>query len=461
MFDIPFSSPPIFMIFPSQMSARFGLVFLACVLGGVPCLPAAETSRFNLSEKPTAPRFEITDKKWPSQIGEADLCLWHDDKLAALSLGVDDNFPGEINWWKEQAAIYDFKVTWFVITGRIVREGASNGGLWSQFEELEKLGHAVESHTVTHLHVTDPGWGTPEWSYEKAQTAKGTTMEAKRRAAILAGAVTLPKAAPSAEGEQPVEEAAPAKRPSKEELAAARLAAADKPAIDPVQGVDWEYAQSIVQIESNLPGKKVSALAYPGGKNTVYNDRNLAAKHFRVARAATGAPNMANQTDYISTNALSGWDFESTQGGNPHNILDPNRYRGRYYRGWVVLFAHGVSANPELFAKTFEFIKANREKLWVGLYTDVAKYGQERDTATLKVVSPGPEKITFLLTDEMDDSYFNFPLTVKVRIPNDWTDVNALQAEEPLATRILQHEGAAYALVQAVPDAGLVTLTAK
>lgn len=437
---------------------RLCLFFVLPVLGARLC--AGEINRFNLAEKPTKPRFEVTDKKWPSQVGEADLCLWQDDKLAALSLGVDDNFAGEIDWWKEQAALYDFKVTWYVITGRIKKEGRSHGGLWSQFEELEKLGHAVESHTVTHLHVAEPGWGTPEWSYEKAQAARGTSLQAKREAAILAGAVETPEVAPPPVAPASVE-APTSGRPSREELEAARLAAADKPATDLATGIDWEYAQSIAQIEAHIPGKKVSALAYPGGKNTVYNNRELAAKHFRVARGATGAPNKANQTDYISTNALSSWNFDSPQGGNPNNILDPNLYGGRYYRGWVILFAHGVSANPGLFAKTFEFIKANREKLWVGLYTDVAKYGQERDTATLKVISPGPEKITFQLTDEMDDRYFNFPLTVKVRIPNEWKSVEALQGDKPADAKIIQHEGAAYALVQSVPDAGLVTLTGK
>lgn len=239
------------------------------------------------------------------------------------------------------------------------------------------------------------------------------------------------------------------------------MAAADTPATDAIKGVDWEYAHSIKQIESNLAKKKVSALAYSGGKNSVYHDRTIAAKHFRVARGATGAPNMANQIDYMSTNALSSWDFDSSQGGNPRNILDPQRYKGRYYRGWIILFAHGVSANPGLFAKTFEFIKQNRDPLWVGLYADVAKYGQERDTATLKVESSGPDKIIFLLTDEMDDSYFNFPLTVKVRIPSVWKDVNATQGNKPVIAKVLEHEGAAYALVQAVPDAGSVTVTSK
>ncbi len=413
------------------------LLAVVCLGGTGPfSLVGAENQRFNLSEKPTKPRFELTDIQWPANVGEADICLWHDDRLAAVSLGVDDNFAGEIDWWKEQAKTYDLKVTWWVISGRILSEGRSYGGLWSQFQELENLGHAVESHTVTHLHIDDLDWGTASWNYAKARAAAAAAK------------------APAGDGEVDAS-AVPAMAVGEAEELADR-----SPEI--ARGVEWEYAESIAQINANIPGKKASALAYPGGKNTKYNDRNLAAKYFRVARGATGAPNMANQTDYISTNAMSGWDLgETTRGGNVYNILDRNLYRGRYYRGWLILFAHGVSANIPHFIKTFEFIKANRENLWVGLYTDVAKYGQERDTATLRVVSTGPDKITFLLTDEMDDGYFDHPLTIKVRIPEAWKEVQASQGERAVAARVLEHEGSAYALVQAVPDAGQVTLVGK
>ncbi|HSI86352.1 MAG: polysaccharide deacetylase family protein [Candidatus Methylacidiphilales bacterium] len=417
-------------------------------------LQAQEKNRFNLPETPTVPRFKVTDKVWPQKVGEADLCLWHDDKLAALSLGVDDNIAGEIDWWKEQAALYDVKVTWFVITGGVESNRAT--GYWKQFRELEALGHGVESHTVTHLHMADPGWGSNTWTYSKSRAATAERLAKFKMEGGPASPAAVPaeseEAADNA-GASPKSAAAPSGRPplpvltlSPEEIA---------------RGIEWEYAESKAQIEKNISGKYVSALAYPGGGFTKHNDRKIAAKVFRVARGARGTQNMANMTDYMSLNAQSSWilDDKKFPWGNPHNILDPKLNAGRTYRGWAILFSH--TANKPLMAKTFEFIKENREPLWVGLFVDVAKYGQERDTATLKVESAGPEKITFLLTDEMDDSYFNFPLTVKVRIPGEWKEVVATQSGKTVAARIMQHEGAPYALVQAVPDAGLVTVNAR
>lgn len=412
------------------------------------CLFAAEKNRFNLSDKPDKPRFKVTDKVWPQKVGEADLCLWHDDKLAALSFGVDDNQPGDIDWWKEQAALYDFKVTWFIITGRL--DYSRSTGYWKQYAELVALGHGVESHTVTHLHMDDLNWGTPEWNYAKAEAAETAQKTATK--APLAKDTTSPAMEEGETGKP----AAPAPRVATEasKFTPEQLAKA----------IAWEYAESKAQIEKNIPGHHVSALAYSGGANAKYHDRELAAKTYRVARGARGSANGAATIDYLGTNAQSGWDFgdEGKHGaGNVRNIIDPTLYRGLYYRGWAVLFTHNIleTMKPKM-QKTFEFVKDNRDKLWVGLFADVAKYGQERDTATLKVESPGPDKITFSLTDEMDDSFFTFPLTVKVRIPDAWKGLEARQGEKSVAAKIIRHEGASYALVQAVPDAGLVALTA-
>jgi len=410
------------------MKLRFTSLLALLVVPTLLC--AAEKNRFNLSDKPEKPRFKVTDKTWPQKIGEADICLWHDDKLAALSFGVDDNQPGDIDWWKEQASKYDFKLTWFLITGRI--DYSRSVGFWKQYRELSEMGHGIESHSVTHLHMTDPNWGGKAWSYAATAEAKKADPDAPKPG-------------------EPMKRTDPSTLTLKPEEIA--------------KGVEWEYVESKAQLEKNFPGKQAGALAYPGGGFTKYNDRQLAAKVYRTVRGTHGSANSANAVDYMATNAQSTWDFGGEGHhpvGNVNNILEPNLYRGMFYRGWAVLFCHNiVDAMKPRMQETFEWKQTNSDKLWVGLFADVGKYGQERDTATLKVESPGPDKITFSLTDEMDDSYFNFPLTVKVRVPNEWQNVAATQGSKSIAAKIIQHEGAAYALVDAVPDAGSVTITKK
>ena len=337
-----------------------------------------------LTAKPEKPRFEITDKVWPAEYGQAHLCLWNDDRLAAFSFTIDDNGAPYHQWWIEQGNKYNFRATWFAISGRM-----TGGGFWGtpdHWKKLKELGHDVQSHTVTHLNYETPGW----------------------------------------------------------------------------KGINWEYAESIREIKTCLPGHKVVALAYPGGKMTKMNSREIAAKYFIAARGTVGTLNTANQIDYFSINASGGIHVrEDDKGiwGNIRNLLDKSRYRGRQYRGWAVHLAHGVKAKQrEQLAPIFEFIKENRDKLWVGLFADVVRYGQQRDTATLKVTKTDDKEIRFTLTDRVDDALFDFPLTVKVRLADSWAAVTATQNGKPIEAKLVEHNGGRFTLVKAVPDRGEVTL---
>lgn len=97
----------------------------------------------------------------------------------------------------------------------------------------------------------------------------------------------------------------------------------------------------------------------------------------------------------------------------------------------------------------------------MGLFREVILYGQERDTARLEVVGSSESEIRFALSDDMDDDAFAYTLTVKVRLPNKWAAVTATQRDLPIEARRIEHEGHAYALVQAVPDRGAVVLRKK
>ena len=67
--------------------------------------------------------------------------------------------------------------------------------------------------------------------------------------------------------------------------------------------------------------------------------------------------------------------------------------------------------------------------------------------------------INALLGEEAGEpNWLNEPLTLKVRLPDTWTSVRATQGGKPVAARIVEHDGALYALVDAVPDRGEIVL---
>jgi peptidoglycan/xylan/chitin deacetylase (PgdA/CDA1 family) len=144
-----------------------GLLTTLCVFAcGLFTARAAE-SLPNLDEEKPNPRFAVTDRVWPSKPGEAHICLWKDDALAALSLTIDDNCGPDVPWWLEMAEKHSLPLTWFLITERIGKGNRFNL-TWPDWVAVGEKGHALESHTAMHFHTDREGWDGVEWEYTQA-----------------------------------------------------------------------------------------------------------------------------------------------------------------------------------------------------------------------------------------------------------------------------------------------------
>jgi len=337
----------------------------------------------NLTNQNPSARFTLTDRVWSTNAGDASVCLWADDKLATISVSVDDNSADNISWWLTQSAAYGFKMTWFVITEN-VGNGKANDGTWAIYNSVQALGHEVQSHSMNHLNTNSPSW------------------------------------------------------------------------VD----IDTEYWGSQLAIETNMPGHKCDFLAYPGGANQYLNNRTNAAKYYAAARGGGGgAITAANKIDYFATGTMSSYNLSTP---NSFSYL-PNLLTNTYascYRGLACQLWHWISPTNYVSVQPFlDFIDTNRADLWVGRFGDIMKYGEERDTATLTTNENSSARIALMLTDQMLDSRFNQPLTIKVRLPAAWSNVQAAQNGQAIASRVVTYNGGNYALVQAVPDQGEIALT--
>ena len=348
----------------------------------------ADNQKRNLPEKPLKPRFELRDRDWPANAGDASICLWKDDALAAFTIAIDDNCASNIPWWMEMCSKYGLRPTWFIVTDGIGGPRAMNSGTWDTWKKVSEAGFDVQSHTVHHL-VTD----SPTWK----------NMEA-------------------------------------------------------------DYAESKEAIEANIPGIKCLTLAYPGGKGQEMNDPALAAKYYIGARSTRPFANPANQINYMEVNASSQFRIDDAEYPtmNLNIVFDPSP-KNNLWRGWSFGFLHYIKPDDETHAaveKKFAYVlgKVKSNDLWPALFREGCQYGQERDTAHLAVKERGADKIVFSLSDEMDDLLFDFPLTVKIRLDASWKTAKAMQGGKPAECKIVQHDGASYALVQAVPDRGDVSL---
>ena len=361
----------------------------------VPAADDAPDTRLRTLGKAERPRFDIPEITWPAAPGEAEICLWKDDRYAAISITIDDNCRPDHDWWLEQAEKHGFKLTWFVITDGVM-EGRNKGfnGTWADWQRLADAGHSIQSHTTNH------------------RAAK--------------------------KGEPPI----------------------------PDEDLHAMYRDSLAAINAHVTNNVACCIAYPRGEP----HEEIAAQYAIACRGVYGAPSEVNTVDYLNVNEGNyAQGYINVLLGEPAD--EPkwlNKADRRFRRGWCAVLHHlvhhghtqeeidaSVAATEAKLANLAKY----KDRIWFGTFPAVAKYGQERDTATLATVSSAPSRIVLSLADRMDDTLFDEPLTLKVRLPGAWGAVRATQGGKPVAARIVEHDGAAYALVDAIPDRGEIVLT--
>lgn len=237
-----------------------------------------------------------------------------------------------------------------------------------------------------------------------------------------------------------------------------------------------EYRQSQVEIERSLANVKVRALAYPFGINTdkrgspcepltsdrTKNSRAEAAKYFLAVRDVYGALVNPAKIDYLKVPSVS----------SARNFLNPQAPWAYFdsvfnpasanYRTWYVVHYHNLpndTAKNEV-RQVLAHLQEVEDKVWIAPFTQVAQYGQEYATAQLTNVQRTANSVSFQLKDQMNDTWFDQPLTLKMRLPDAWNgSLSVKQNSVSRAGRTVVNQGKTYALFEVVPDRGLVTVT--
>ena len=137
-------------------------------------LPVSPGKLRNLSEIPTKPRFALTGKVWPAKPGEASVCLWEDDKLAAFDFNQDDNNVTDQPGFREVAKKHGVKAQFNLITFDIDKAfmGWTMPGSWNDWRKAKADGFHIASHTVVHLqdYFLKDGW--PGFDFEMAESKR-------------------------------------------------------------------------------------------------------------------------------------------------------------------------------------------------------------------------------------------------------------------------------------------------
>ncbi|TAH36729.1 hypothetical protein EYC59_00055 [Candidatus Saccharibacteria bacterium] len=222
-----------------------------------------------------------------------------------------------------------------------------------------------------------------------------------------------------------------------------------------------EMQQSQIDIQRGI-GVKPVTIAYPDGDTA--NEAG-AALYYIAGRSTVGWLNPYKPSDYMAVNSLS--DYMNTDSPNNYNyapaILDKSFTQDSgtdFYRGWMSIHYHSIAGDETNVQNHLNWLKAREADIWIAGFDHVAAYARERDVAALSVAAAGTNCVAFTVTDDLNNTDYSEPLTVKVRLQDsgNWPNVSAQQNGKAVSAKIVTNGSNVYALVDAVPDAGPVTV---
>jgi oligosaccharide reducing-end xylanase len=131
--------------------------------------------------------------------------------------------------------------------------------------------------------------------------------------------------------------------------------------------------------------------------------------------------------------------------------------------GWLIELWHNVD-NAGQWANvastdmnTHVAYAAAKTNLWIETMGGVAKYVKERNAASVAVGTKTADSYAFTVTDNLDNATFNTPITIKIEV-SGWSFASATQNGVLVDASVVTEAGKQYALVNAVPDGGAVTV---
>ncbi len=240
-------------------------------------------------------------------------------------------------------------------------------------------------------------------------------------------------------------------------------------------------------IQEVLTSREVLKAAFPTERFLVYAYPGISAVTNKFGLSVYDAVKKMVKDNYLAGRFYSGgsanfydWDWENMPTYavdlNKQNSLDAIERAARAGEFISLLFHkvltdETIDANPAYQGDSYytreSHLEAVCKKLsdyvqkgavWSANYEDAVLYLREAENATVTTARTQSE-ITVTVDDGLDDSLYNFPLTVRISVSVDWEAVKIVQGENVTYARKVTQNGITFIDADIVPDGTEVSVT--
>ncbi len=223
-----------------------------------------------------------------------------------------------------------------------------------------------------------------------------------------------------------------------------------------------ELANSQNEINKYITDKKCLTLAYP---NCVTGNYDIIGKYYIAARGCQGFIEGSTPNDFMDISSIiCGVQGTVKTAGDFINKTDSAVSSG----GLCVFLIHAIDDDsgysPLLSSelrKELEYLKNINDKVWVAAFRDIVIYIRERNSVSIIETSNRNNIITLNVDDGLDKSIYNYPLTIRRKLPKNYNGASVSQNGKEVKSSIVNIDSAGYVMFDVVPDNGDVVLNLK
>jgi hypothetical protein len=224
------------------------------------------------------------------------------------------------------------------------------------------------------------------------------------------------------------------------------------------QTTELKNSQDI--INSHITSQKCVTLAYP---YCVPGNQALIEQYYIAARHCQGYIEGATPANFYQISSLICGNLGSVKTAADFSQKFENTLTSK---GWCVFLIHGIDGDggysplpSTTLRESLEYLNARKDRFWVSTFGNVVRYIKERNTVSVTELSNQGTRITLKVTDTLDDTIYNYPITIRRPLPQNWSSAYLLQNGLAVNACIVEVDSTKYVMFDVVPDGGNVILS--
>ena len=221
-----------------------------------------------------------------------------------------------------------------------------------------------------------------------------------------------------------------------------------------------ELAGSQSTINYYITNETCVTLAYP---YCAVPTESVVAQYYIAARGCSGSLVPSTPSDFMN---ISSFVLGNTGSYNSAASLNNLADSAAASQGWCVYLIHaldndnGYSPLPSsVLQASVNYMSTNQNKFWVDTFGNVVRYIKERNAASVAEITNTDDTITVQVSDNLDNTIFNFPITLRRPLPTNWSWAAVAQNGAPVPTTVYTNSSfQLYVMFDVVPNGGNVTI---